>query len=120
MPSVCLYFHAHQPNRLKKYTFFEIGTDPFYEDDNLNKDLLSKVAHSSYLPANAMFERILKKHDGKFKMSMSVTGVLLEQMEHHRYDVLESFQALNNAGGCLLYTSPSPRDQRGSRMPSSA
>ena len=24
------------------------------------------------------------------------------------------------AGDCLLYTSPSPRDQRGSRMPSSA
>ena len=24
------------------------------------------------------------------------------------------------APGCLLYTSPSPRDQRGSRMPSSA
>ena len=24
------------------------------------------------------------------------------------------------AGNCLLYTSPSPRDQRGSRMPSSA
>ena len=25
-----------------------------------------------------------------------------------------------NVNGCLLYTSPSPRDQRGSRMPSSA
>ena len=25
-----------------------------------------------------------------------------------------------HAGFCLLYTSPSPRDQRGSRMPSSA
>ena len=25
-----------------------------------------------------------------------------------------------NPGTCLLYTSPSPRDQRGSRMPSSA
>ena len=25
-----------------------------------------------------------------------------------------------NPGACLLYTSPSPRDQRGSRMPSSA
>ena len=24
------------------------------------------------------------------------------------------------SGACLLYTSPSPRDQRGSRMPSSA
>ena len=26
----------------------------------------------------------------------------------------------NSSGDCLLYTSPSPRDQRGSRMPSSA
>ena len=29
-------------------------------------------------------------------------------------------KALCNQLGCLLYTSPSPRDQRGSRMPSSA
>ena len=27
---------------------------------------------------------------------------------------------LGDSGNCLLYTSPSPRDQRGSRMPSSA
>ena len=27
---------------------------------------------------------------------------------------------LKNTKSCLLYTSPSPRDQRGSRMPSSA
>ena len=39
-----------------------------------------------------------------------------------------AYEAMNNAGAldarqiviCLLYTSPSPRDQRGSRMPSSA
>ena len=30
------------------------------------------------------------------------------------------FETFRNASGCLLYTSPSPRDQRGSRMPSSA
>ena len=29
-------------------------------------------------------------------------------------------QGLSHAETCLLYTSPSPRDQRGSRMPSSA
>ena len=32
--------------------------------------------------------------------------------------VKEEFDRLSK--GCLLYTSPSPRDQRGSRMPSSA
>ena len=31
-----------------------------------------------------------------------------------------SFVVLENQHTCLLYTSPSPRDQRGSRMPSSA
>ena len=34
------------------------------------------------------------------------------------YDVI-TVDATDNCG-CLLYTSPSPRDQRGSRMPSSA
>ena len=35
---------------------------------------------------------------------------------------VEEFEAAFAAatGSCLLYTSPSPRDQRGSRMPSSA
>ena len=31
-----------------------------------------------------------------------------------------SIISIAGASGCLLYTSPSPRDQRGSRMPSSA
>ena len=36
------------------------------------------------------------------------------------HKVLEATRATGHAVGCLLYTSPSPRDQRGSRMPSSA
>ena len=41
--------------------------------------------------------------------------------EHDRQKEMRQNQTLN-AGieTCLLYTSPSPRDQRGSRMPSSA
>ena len=37
-----------------------------------------------------------------------------------KYVELGSSYATANTRGCLLYTSPSPRDQRGSRMPSSA
>ena len=37
---------------------------------------------------------------------------------HHWAGVSELMQ--DEARDCLLYTSPSPRDQRGSRMPSSA
>ena len=35
-------------------------------------------------------------------------------------DVAGLVEQLNEWHRCLLYTSPSPRDQRGSRMPSSA
>ena len=35
-------------------------------------------------------------------------------------EVLENLDFYDEPDGCLLYTSPSPRDQRGSRMPSSA
>ena len=37
---------------------------------------------------------------------------------HVNYDHFSTFKELDSS--CLLYTSPSPRDQRGSRMPSSA
>ena len=33
---------------------------------------------------------------------------------------VEVIKGAPDYAGCLLYTSPSPRDQRGSRMPSSA
>ena len=47
-------------------------------------------------------------------LSKEVLQILLEA----NYDrALDARYCIN---GCLLYTSPSPRDQRGSRMPSSA
>ena len=36
------------------------------------------------------------------------------------FDKNETVEVDEALGDCLLYTSPSPRDQRGSRMPSSA
>ena len=43
----------------------------------------------------------------------------LKQPNDARRDRIE-FDAGDVAGGCLLYTSPSPRDRTRSRMPSSA
>ena len=74
----------------------------------------------------------------RFELNRSLTG-----MGHVRYDMGDEIRSddpaselakrLFDVGGvsavhvygsmvtvCLLYTSPSPRDQRGSRMPSSA
>jgi alpha-amylase len=102
MPDVCLYFQVHQPHRLIPYDFFRIGEHAYYEDDALNGEVLSKVAEKSYLPANAMFKRLIQESHGQFRMALSISGVVLEQMETHRPDVLESFRELVATGGVEL------------------
>lgn len=102
MPDLCLYFQVHQPNRLKRYDFFRIGEHAFYEDDELNAKVLSRVAERCYLPANAMFERLLADPNRGLRLALSISGVAIEQMEHHRPDVLESFQRLVATGGVEL------------------
>ena len=43
-----------------------------------------------------------------------------EKFTSDELDRINLLQVHNQYRDCLLYTSPSPRDQRGSRMPSSA
>src|SRR5690606_18528011 len=102
MADVCLYFQVHQPNRLIPYDFFRIGEHAFYEDDGLNAEVLSKVAEKCYLPSNAMFRELIQETNGRFRMALSISGTVIEQMEHHRPDVLESFQELVATGSVEL------------------
>jgi len=96
MSSVCLYFQVHQPFRVKKYSFFDLGKDHHYFDESLNKEVLNKVSDKCYLPANALFLDLIKKHD--IKITFSLSGVFLEQLEQYRPDVLASFQELVKTG----------------------
>lgn len=37
MKTICLYFEIHQNIHLKRYRFFDIGTDHYYYDDYENE-----------------------------------------------------------------------------------
>ena len=53
----------------------------------------------------------------------AVHGILVQSPLPNHMDeanVVLAIDPAKDVDGCLLYTSPSPRDQRGSRMPSSA
>ncbi|MBK7888230.1 MAG: polysaccharide deacetylase family protein [Bacteroidetes bacterium] len=104
MPSVCFYFQVHQPFRLKRYSFFDIGKDHFYEDDEKNKLILDKVSEKCYLKTNRKILDLINRHKGKFKVSYSISGTALEQFENHRPDVLQSFIDLSKTG-CVEFLS---------------
>ena len=96
MPSVCFYFQVHQPLRLRHYTVFDSNHQ--YFDDFKNGSVCRKVANKCYLPANRLILDLIRKFDGQFKVAYSVTGVLLEQLQHYSPEVLSTFDALAETG----------------------
>jgi alpha-amylase len=100
MASVCLYFQVHQPLRLRHYTVFD--KDDNYFDERKNAEICRKVAQKCYLPTNLLMLELIKKYGGKFKISYSITGVLLEQLEQYAPEVLNTFKHLA-ATGCVEF-----------------
>jgi alpha-amylase len=98
MPSVCLYFQVHQPRRLRHYTFFDIDHNHDYEDEEKNRQILHKVAEKCYLPANRIMLNLIRRYRGDFRISYSITGTIIDQLEKYRMDVLDSFKRLADTG----------------------
>lgn len=98
MKTICLYFEIHQNIQLKRYRFFDIGTDHYYYGDYEDERLITDVANRSYMPALEALGEMLKEHPGFFKVAFSLSGVGMEQLEIHAPQVLEKLQELNQTG----------------------
>lgn len=98
MKTICFYFQIHQPYRLKRYRFFNIGSDHYYYDDFANEDLIQNIANSSFNPANRVLLDMVKEHKGKFKFAISVSGTALDQLEMFSPEVIEGLRRLADTG----------------------
>ena len=98
MKTICFYFQVHQPFRLRRYIFFEIGNDSYYYDDFKNKSLLKRIAQKCYLPTNQLLLDLIAKHGKKFNVTFSISGTALEQFERYAPEVLDSFKKLADTG----------------------
>lgn len=98
MSSICFYLHTHQPLRLRNFSVFDIGAQAPYFDGQRNKDYLARIVKKSYLPTNQILLDLIKNTKGRFKVSFSLTGVLLEQLENFFPEVIESFRKLIETG----------------------
>ena len=98
MKTICLYFEIHQIIHLKRYRFFDIGTDHYYYDDYENERSINYIAEHSYLPALDTLLQMIKENGDYFKVAFSISGVGMEQLEVHAPQVLDKLQQLNNTG----------------------
>lgn len=100
--SILLYLHVHQPYRVRYYSIFDSGINsnyffPDYHDRTSNERIMHKVAQKSYLPTNQRLLELLNKHP-EFKLSLSITGTAIEQMQAWSPESLASFQELVKTG----------------------
>lgn len=101
MSAINLYFHAHQPYRLRQYDSLSVGLNHNYFDDNYNNDLnrivIEKVSQKCYLPMTGLLLNLLNRFPN-FACSFSVSGIFIEQLERYAPHVLESFVKLAHTG----------------------
>lgn len=100
--AIVLYLHVHQPYRVRHYSIFDVANnhnyfDADYEDRTSNERIIHKVAEKSYIPTNRRLLQMLNEHP-EFRLSMSITGTVIEQLERWSPEALESFKALVKTG----------------------
>ena len=67
-------------------------------DNEANEEICRKVADKCYIPATKRILDLVKRHEGRFRVSYSISGVALEQFEAWTPEVIELFQACAETG----------------------
>lgn len=94
MKNISLTFLIHQPVRLKRYRFFNIGNDNYYYDDYDNERKIRIIADECYLPNNNILLKLLTKYKGRFKVSFSVSGTTIDLLKLYAPEIVRSFQLI--------------------------
>ena len=104
MKSVCFYFTIHQPYRLKRYRFFDIGNDHYYYDDFVDDDIITRLANTSYIPMADTLLDMIKKTNGGFKCSICISGTAIEQLQMYVPEFIDKLRQLADTG-CVEFLS---------------
>jgi alpha-amylase len=88
-----LYLHMHQPWRLGRFRYLDLGSDRPYIDVRRNLEIFRGIAERCYRPALARLAEALRTHE-EFRLSLSVTGTFLEQAAATAPDVVDRIREL--------------------------
>jgi alpha-amylase len=98
---VVLYLHLHQPWRLARFRYLDLGSGRPYFDEPRNLEIFRGIANRCYRPALARLADALDAYPD-FRFSLSVTGTYLEQAAMAAPDVLRSLQRVVRTGRVAL------------------
>jgi alpha-amylase len=98
---IVLYLHLHQPWRLARFRFLDLGSGRPYFDVDRNLAIFRGIAERCYRPTLDRLLGLLEADDG-FRLSLSVTGTFVEQARATAPDLLERLRAAVRTGRVSL------------------
>ena len=98
---IVFYLHMHQPWRLARFRYLDLGSGRSYFDVDRNLGLFRGIAERCYRPALDRLLNALETHP-EFRLSLSVTGTFVEQAKAAAPDVLDRIRALVRTGRVAL------------------
>ncbi len=104
MKSVCFYFKIHQPFRLKRYRFFDIGNDHYYYDDFADDEIMTRLAETSYVPMAHTLLQMINDSNREFKCSICISGTAIEQFQLYAPEMIDLLKKLADTG-CVEFLS---------------
>ncbi|MDE5912960.1 MAG: alpha-amylase, partial [Muribaculaceae bacterium] len=108
MKAINFCFQIHQPFRLKRYRFFDIGNDHYYYDDFADDDILTRIAERSYIPAAETLLRMINDTKGRFRCAIAISGDALEQCEQYVPQFIDLLKKLADTGKVEFLGMPYP------------
>jgi alpha-amylase len=98
---IVLYLHMHQPWRLGRFRFLDLGSGRSYFDLDRNLGIFRGIAERCYRPALDRLLDNLDRHP-EFRLSLSITGTFVEQARLAAPDVLDRLRAVVRTGHVSL------------------
>ena len=98
---IVLYLHLHQPWRLARFRYTDLGSGRPYFDEPRNLEIFRGIADRCYRPALTRLAASLES-DADFRFSLSVTGTFLEQAAKAAPEVLDLLRRVVRSGRVAL------------------
>lgn len=99
MGPVTFVVNTHLPDRLRAdYSFFEIGKDHRYFDAHATRMIVEGMAASCFLPTAQVLYDLVRRHEGRFRFSLAISGPALRLLKTWAPDTLEAYRRLLKSG----------------------
>ncbi len=98
---IVLYLHMHQPWRLARFRYLDLGSGRPYFDETRNLEIFRGIAERCYRPTLQILREALERRS-EFRVSLSITGTFVEQAERAAPDLLATLRELVRTGRAAL------------------